>query len=95
MDHANLRRKYRPEDYHLPLPSFGPVYQIDRSRADGAVRNSYSYARSACVAPYESQASLRLGAKNTFTPEEARNVSPTSQRRVSQPFRLSALEQSR
>ena len=95
MDHANLRRKYRPEEYHSSLLCLGPVYQTDNNRADGAARNPYTYAQSAPVAPYESQRPARPGAKNTLTPQEARNIGPSSQRRVSQPFRLPTQDQSR
>ena len=85
MDHANLRRKRRPEEYTSPLICLGPIYQTDSSRADGAVTNSYTYAQSACVASYESQTPLRPGAKNTFTPQEAHNVGSASKRKVSKP----------
>lgn len=92
MDHANLRRKHRPDEYHSSLLCLGPIYETDSNRADGAVRNSYTYAQSACVAPYESHTPPRPGAKNTFTPPQAHNNGPVSHRRVSQASRLIELD---
>jgi hypothetical protein len=85
MDHPNLRRKHRPEEYTSPLICLGPIYQTDSNRADGAVTNSYTYAQSTCVVPCESQTLLRPGAKNTSTPQEAHNIGSVSKRRVSKP----------
>lgn len=93
MDHANLRCRHRPHEYHSSLLCLGPIYQTDINRADEAARNPYTYAQSACVAPYERQTPPRPGAKDTFTPTEAHNNGPVSQRRVSQPSRLFALDQ--
>jgi hypothetical protein len=83
MDHANLRRKHRPDEYQSSLICLGPIYQTDSNRADGAVGNLYTYAQSAFVAPYESQTPLRPGVNNTLTPQEAHNIGSASKRRVS------------
>jgi len=85
MDHPNLRRKHRPEEYASPLVCLGPIYQTDSNRADGVVTNPYTYAQSTRVVPYESQTLLRPGAKNTSTPQEAHNIGSSSKRRVSEP----------
>lgn len=92
MDHANFRRKHRPDEYHSSLLCLGPIYQTDITRADGVVGKSYTHAQPTFVTPYGSQTPPRPGAKNTFTPPEAHNNGPVSQRRVSQPSRLFALD---
>ena len=85
MEYLNHQRKQRPQEWHSPLLCFGPVYQTDSQRADGAVRKSYKHAQSASVLPYESRTPPLTGAKNFPTTEEAHNIGIASKRRVSKP----------
>lgn len=87
MDHANFRRKNRPQEYESSLLCLGPIYQSEPSRADGALSTSYTYAQSSCTPTYESQPPLRTGVKRVPTAHKAHSTGATSIRRVSKPSR--------
>ena len=87
MDHANFRRRNRPQEYESPLVCLGPIYQSEPSRADHVERPPYAQKQPSCITTYRSQPSLRTAVKKALTAHEAQNTGPTSNRRVSKPSR--------